>query len=104
MWSTFLSTDTSGIHLQTRKCLQNTRGERTGVPDHGEKARWRFLPLWHRGATTGTGNMEELPEWLQCSISWVTRALGVFALLNFIKLYVYLIPFSVFYFTKRCSK
>jgi hypothetical protein len=96
--------DTSGIHLQTRKSLQNTRGEQTGVPDHGGKARWWFLLLWQRGSTTGTGNMEELLGWLQCSISWVTRALRVFALLNFIKLYVYLIAFSVFYFTKRCSK
>lgn len=24
MWSTCLSTDTSGIHLQTQKCMQNT--------------------------------------------------------------------------------
>ena len=25
MWSSSLSTDTSGIHLQTQKCMQNTR-------------------------------------------------------------------------------
>ena len=32
-WNTFLSMDTSGIHLQTQKCIQNTSGEWTGVPD-----------------------------------------------------------------------
>ena len=32
-WSTSLSTDSSGIHLQTQKCLQNTSWEWTGVPD-----------------------------------------------------------------------
>jgi len=32
-WSTSLSTDTSGIHLQTQKCMHNTSWERTGVPD-----------------------------------------------------------------------
>ena len=34
MWSTSLSTDTSGIHLQTQKCFQSTRWEWAGVPDH----------------------------------------------------------------------
>ena len=33
MWSTSLSRDTSGIHLQTQKCMQNTSWEQTGVPD-----------------------------------------------------------------------
>ena len=28
-----LSTDTSRIHLQTQKCIQNTSSEWTGVPD-----------------------------------------------------------------------
>ena len=36
-WSTFLSTDTLGIHLQTHKCLQNTGWERTRVPDHWKR-------------------------------------------------------------------
>ena len=35
-WSTFLSTDTSGIHLQTQKCLQNTSWDLTGVHDQWE--------------------------------------------------------------------
>ena len=33
MWNTSLSMDTSGIHLQTQKCLLNTSWEQTGVPD-----------------------------------------------------------------------
>ena len=33
MWSPSFSMDTSGIHLQTKKCMQNTRWEQTGVPD-----------------------------------------------------------------------
>ena len=37
MWRTSLSTDTSGIHLQTQKCMQNTSWERTGVPDHRKR-------------------------------------------------------------------
>ena len=32
-WSTSLSVDTSGIRLQTQKCMQNTSWEQTGVPD-----------------------------------------------------------------------
>ena len=32
-WSTSLSTITSEIHLQTQKCMQNTSGEHTGIPD-----------------------------------------------------------------------
>ena len=32
-WSISLSTDTSGIHLQTQKCMQNTSWEGTGVTD-----------------------------------------------------------------------
>ena len=32
MWNTSLSMDTSGIHLQTKKCMQNTSSEWTGVP------------------------------------------------------------------------
>ena len=32
-WSTSLSTDTSGTHLQTHKCVQNTSWEPTGVPN-----------------------------------------------------------------------
>ena len=34
MWSTSLSMDTSGIHLLTQKCLQNTSWEWSGVPGH----------------------------------------------------------------------
>ena len=30
-------TDTSGIHLQTQKCMQNTSCERTGVPDQWKR-------------------------------------------------------------------
>ena len=37
VWSTSLSTDTSGIHLQTQKCLQNTSWEQAGVPDHRKR-------------------------------------------------------------------
>ena len=37
MWSTSLSTDTSGIHLQTQKCMQNTSWEQTGVPDQRKR-------------------------------------------------------------------
>jgi len=37
MWSTSLSMDTSGIHPQTQKCMQNTCWERAGVPDQGKE-------------------------------------------------------------------
>ena len=37
-WSTCLSMDTSGIHPQTQKCMQNTSWERTGVP-----AQWKRI-------------------------------------------------------------
>ena len=37
MWSTSLSSDTSGIHLQTQKCIQNTIWEWTGGPDQGKR-------------------------------------------------------------------
>ena len=37
-WSTSLSTDTSGIHLQTQKCMQNTSWEQTRVP-----AQWKRI-------------------------------------------------------------
>ena len=37
MWSTSLSTDASGIHLQMQKCLQNTCWEWTGVPDQWKR-------------------------------------------------------------------
>ena len=36
-WSTSLSMDTSGIHLQTQKCIQNTSWEWTGVPDQWKR-------------------------------------------------------------------
>ena len=36
-WSTSLSTDTPGMHLQTQKCMQNTHWEQTGVPDQRER-------------------------------------------------------------------
>ena len=36
-WSTSLSTDTSGIHLQTQKCMKNTSWEWTGVPDQRKR-------------------------------------------------------------------
>ena len=35
-WSTSLSTDTSGIHLQTQKGMQNSSWDQTGVPDQWE--------------------------------------------------------------------
>ena len=37
MWNTSLSMDTSGIHLQTQKCMQNTSSEGTGVPDQRKR-------------------------------------------------------------------
>ena len=37
MWNTSLSTDTSGIHLQTQKCMQKTSWEQTGVPDQRKR-------------------------------------------------------------------
>ena len=37
MWSTSLSMDTSGIHLQTQNCMQNTSWEHTGVPDQRKR-------------------------------------------------------------------
>ena len=37
MWSTSLSMDTSGTHLQTQKCMQNTSCEWTGVPDQRKR-------------------------------------------------------------------
>ena len=36
-WSTSLSMDTSGIHLQTQNSRQNTSLERTGVPDQRKR-------------------------------------------------------------------
>ena len=36
-WNTYLSMDTSGIHLQTQKCLQNTSWEQTGGPDQRKR-------------------------------------------------------------------
>ena len=36
-WNTSLSTDTSGIHLQTQKCMQNTSWEWTGVHDQQKR-------------------------------------------------------------------
>ena len=47
MWSTTLSTDTSGIHLQTQKCVQNTNWESTGLTDqqkriHRSTQNWRL--------------------------------------------------------------
>ena len=36
-WSTSLSMDTSGTHLQTLKCMQNTSWEWTGVPDQWKR-------------------------------------------------------------------
>ena len=36
-WSTSLSTDTSGIHLQTQKCIQNTSWEQKGVSDQWKR-------------------------------------------------------------------
>ena len=38
MWSASLSMDTSGIHLQTQKCMQNTSWEWTGVPEQ-----WKII-------------------------------------------------------------
>ena len=38
MWSTSLSTDTSGIHLQTQKCMHTTSWEHTAAPD-----RWKRI-------------------------------------------------------------
>ena len=32
-----LSTDTSGVHLQTQKCMRNTSWEPTGVPDQRKR-------------------------------------------------------------------
>ena len=37
MWSTSLSTNTSGIHLQTQKCMQNTSWKWKGVPDQWKR-------------------------------------------------------------------
>ena len=36
-WGTSLSTDTSGIHLQTQNCMQNTSLEQTGGPDQWKR-------------------------------------------------------------------
>ena len=37
MWSTFLFSDPSGIHLQIQKCMQNTSWEPSGVSDQWKK-------------------------------------------------------------------
>ena len=37
MWSTSLSMDTSGIHLHSQKCMQNTSWEQKGVPDQWKR-------------------------------------------------------------------
>ena len=39
-WNTSLSTDTSGIYLQTQKCMENTSWELIGVP-HQQKRIYR---------------------------------------------------------------
>ena len=36
-WSTSLSMDTSGIHLQTQKCMQKISWEQTAVTDQGKR-------------------------------------------------------------------
>ena len=37
MWSTSLSKDTSGIHLQTQNCMKNTSRDWTGEPDQQKR-------------------------------------------------------------------
>ena len=54
MWNTSLSMDTSGIHSQTRKCVQNSTGEWTGVPDQQKRM---YRP------TQNSGLSPELLEW-----------------------------------------
>ena len=57
MWSTSLSMDTSGIHLQTKKCMHNPSCKQTAVPDQQKriyqirsiephKTRDQALSLW----------------------------------------------------------
>ena len=58
MWTTFLSTDISGIHLQTQKCMQNTSWEWTGVHDQQKRM---YRPMQ---------NTRSSPEPLQ-SVHWL---------------------------------
>ena len=84
-WSTSLSTNTSGIHLQTQKCMQNTSWEWTEVPDQKRIYRtiqnsvgWRNYGKnrsingtgpalggwgsWSRGPIPTSGQLSELEE------------------------------------------
>ena len=56
MWSTSLSTDTSGIHLQTQKCMHNTSWEQTAVPDQWKRI-YRTMQNW---ASIGSWTIERL--------------------------------------------
>ena len=60
--STSLSMDTSGIHLQTRTCMQNTSWERTGGPDQ-----WKRMGLAHQ--VQALNDRAELHP--ACSFKWL---------------------------------
>ena len=73
-WSTSLSTDISGLHLQTQKCMQNTNREPTGVPDQRKRiyrppqnsVGWRNYGVkwsvsWTGSALSGWGNWSRSP-------------------------------------------
>ena len=45
--------DTSGIHLQKQKCMQNTSGEWTGVSNNGKENRTMHYSV--RGRNLGGG-------------------------------------------------
>ena len=63
-WSTFLSKDTSGIHLQTQKCLQNTSWDLTGVHDQwkGIYRTTKFGRMKELGGKTGVSIGLDLPS------------------------------------------
>ena len=60
-WSTSLSIDTSGIHLQTQMCMQNTSWKQTGVP-----YQWKRI---HRTTQNSVGQRNKR-EKQECYWDW----------------------------------
>ena len=55
MWSSSLSTDTSGIQLQTEYRMQNTSWEQTGVPEQRKRIHRTTQNSVGQGARGKTG-------------------------------------------------
>ena len=69
-WSTSLSTDTSGTHLQTQKCMQNTSWKQTGVPDQ-----WKRIYQF--------SSVQSLSRVRLFSTPWITACQASLSITNF---------------------